>query len=106
MAAGQFTNVDPAALSANSVRFNQAGAAALKLAQDLHSGMATIGNCWGDDETGEAFMEVYGIQSPVLEEGVNGLYEMMHGIGDNLQAMAESYQQVEDDAQNAANQVA
>lgn len=105
MPAGQFTHVDFTALSANSVRFNEAGGTALRLAQDLHSGMARIGDCWGEDEIGQTFAENYGPQSLSLEEGTNGLYEMMHGIGDSLQAMAEGYRQAEEDAQAAANQI-
>jgi uncharacterized protein YukE len=106
MAMGQYTHVDPEALSANSVRFNEAGADALRLAQDLHSGLASIGNCWGDDEIGKAFIQNYGPQSGSLEEGTRGLYEMMHGIGESLQAMAQAYGDAEAEAQAAANQVA
>jgi uncharacterized protein YukE len=103
---GQFTNVNPAALSGQGTRFIQSGGSALVLAQNLHSRMASIGNCWGDDETGHAFMETYGSQSAQLEEGVNAVYEMLHGIGESLQSMAQAYQDADAAATSTANSVA
>ena len=106
MAMGQYTHVDPDGLSAQSIQFEQSGTTALGLGQRLHSGMDAIGNCWGDDETGQAFMETYGEKHLILEQGVNGVYEMLHGIATSLQSMAQAYRDAEEHAQQTANHVA
>jgi len=99
----QYTIVDPEKLFAQGERFAAAGATSKQIALRLHNLLASLGDCWGDDETGKAFFKTYGEQRDVLLEGMYGVEGLLEMIAGGLRTMAKKYKDANDANQNTVS---
>ncbi|MGW6724373.1 hypothetical protein ACWF9G_00585 [Nocardia sp. NPDC055029] len=85
-------NVDPEALRGTKPSFDSVAATITTGAQALAAVIAAEGECWGNDEIGEAFAKNY---TPGVESGqkaVTGLATVMTQTGENMVTIANALQ--------------
>jgi hypothetical protein len=99
----QFTNVDPELLAAQGRHFDSAGANSKQVALTLHDLIGSLGECWGRDETGRAFLTTYGKERDLLVDGLYGVEGLLDDIAGGLQTMAKLYREANDANQNTVS---
>ncbi|WP_033822150.1 WXG100 family type VII secretion target [Kitasatospora sp. MBT63] len=63
--------------------------------------LAAIGPCWGDDESGRQFSEVYRGPRDQLLQGFSAMADVVNQTADGIDTMAKNFRKLEDD--NAAH---
>jgi len=99
----QYTIVDPEKLFAQGERFAAAGATSKQIVLTLHNLVQSLDECWGHDETGEAFFKTYGEQRDLLIEGAYGVEGLLEQIASGLRTMAKKYKDANDANQNTVS---
>jgi hypothetical protein len=92
----RFTNVDPELLAAQARHFASAGESSKQIVLTLHNLIESLGECWGHDETGRAFLATYGRQRNLLIDGLYGVEGLLENIAGGLQTMAKHYKEAND----------
>ncbi|MGW5315705.1 WXG100 family type VII secretion target [Nocardia thailandica] len=91
---------DPAALRSTKTSFDAVATSISAAADKLAAALAAEGECWGNDETGQAFAKNY---TPGVEQGktsVANLAKSMTQLGTNMVTVADKL--VEQDTARAA----
>ena len=99
----QYTIVDPEKLFAQGERFAAAGRTSNQIALRLHNLIASLGECWGHDDTGKAFFKTYGPQRDVLLDGMYGVEGLLEEIASGLRTMAKHYKDANDANRNTVS---
>ena len=73
--------------------------------RDLQGKLAALGECWGDDVTGQQFLSQYAEPRTQLLGGSDALGGVVQNVADGLTAMAKAYQAVDDFAKQQSSQI-
>jgi uncharacterized protein YukE len=92
--------VDPEGLAKNAPNVRAFSDQLLGVVSRLQSGLASLGECWGDDPMGQAFAAQYLRPRDEMFDGLNGIVSVLDSTADGLQTMAKGFAQTED--QNVA----
>jgi uncharacterized protein YukE len=71
----------------------------------LQSRIEELGDCWGDDDTGQQFYNQYATPRDQILEGVSGTGDVLDSTADGIKTMATQYQQLEDENVFAVRQL-
>jgi hypothetical protein len=66
------------------------------IGQTLTDKLAAIGPCWGDDESGHQFYEVYGGPRDELLVGFTDASDLVNQTADGIETMSKNYRTLED----------
>jgi len=71
----------------------------------LQARIEELGDCWGDDDTGQQFYNQYATPRDQILEGVSGTGDVLDSTADGIKTMATQYQQLEDENVFAVRQL-
>ncbi|MFI9274621.1 WXG100 family type VII secretion target [Kitasatospora sp. NPDC052896] len=97
----QTFSVDPEGLREPLARIREIASDFQGIGTGLTSRLAAIGPCWGDDESGRQFYEVYGGPRDELLQGFSAASELVNQTADGIDTMSRNYRALED--QNIAH---
>jgi WXG100 family type VII secretion target len=84
--------VDPDAMRSSAIAYTDLGDAADRILTGLKATIDRIGNCWGSDETGDAFATSYVQFRDQLVPGITGIGAMLYQIGNGIHVSADAYE--------------
>jgi uncharacterized protein YukE len=100
-AVSDYFAVDPEGLAKNAPNVRAFSDQLRGAVTRLQSGLASLGECWGDDPMGKAFASQYLSPRDEMLKGLNGAVDVLDSTADGLETMAKGFAQTED--QNVAN---
>jgi len=87
--------MQPDRVRSGASRMRAAGEALQEVVQQLTTAIQAEGACWGNDEGGQKFAEEYVPASTGTSEALAQLVTTLAQIGDHLQGMADSTEDVD-----------
>ncbi|MGW2252589.1 WXG100 family type VII secretion target [Kitasatospora sp. NPDC001660] len=93
--------VDPEGLREPMSHIREIAAEFHGIGDSLTARLAEVGPCWGDDETGRQFSEVYRGPRDQLLLGFTAMSEVVNETAHGIDTMAKNYRRLED--QNIAH---
>lgn len=100
-AVSDYFAVDPEGLAKNAPNVRAFSGQLRGVVTRLQSGLASLGECWGDDPMGKAFSSQYLIPRDEMLSGLADAADVLDSTADGLETMAKGFAQTED--QNVAN---
>ncbi|WP_371502781.1 hypothetical protein OG871_36740 [Kitasatospora sp. NBC_00374] len=89
-------SVDTEGLREPMLRMREIAADFHGIGAGLTERLAAIGPCWGDDESGRQFYEVYGGPRDQLLLGFTAIGNVVNQTADGIDTMAKNYRRQED----------
>ncbi|WP_329172969.1 WXG100 family type VII secretion target [Streptomyces sp. NBC_01477] len=71
----------------------------------LESRLGALGECWGDDASGTAFLRQYAKPKGQILEATDGAGDVLRSTGDGLRTMARGFQSIESQNSESARQL-
>jgi uncharacterized protein YukE len=93
-------SADPAKLRQHGTEFAGHAQRAGDIHRQLDTALSETGDCWGDDEAGQAFAASYAQPAQDTLSALHGLPAGLADVGDRFTGTADRYEQAEHD--NAA----
>ncbi|ASO18877.1 WXG100 family type VII secretion target [Actinoalloteichus hoggarensis] len=90
--------VDPAALRARSPQFDAAADQLEGAGTAIDGVVGAEGACWGGDEAGTTFANDYLPAAQMAQENITALTEALRGIKIQLDAAADTWESIDQDA--------
>lgn len=85
-------DVDVPGLRRGAGQFGAAGDSLNGVLQALNSALQAEGQCWGGDESGQAFAQKYVPNSQATLEAFGALAEALEGVGTGVSQTADAYE--------------
>ncbi|APU13343.1 MULTISPECIES: WXG100 family type VII secretion target [Actinoalloteichus] len=98
--------VDPPALRARSPQFDAAADQLEGAGTSIDGIVSTEGECWGGDESGMTFATDYVPAAQAAQENISALVEALRGIKLQLDAAADTWESIDQDAADGFSQMA
>ncbi|MER8184555.1 hypothetical protein [Kitasatospora sp. NPDC094015] len=89
-------SVDPEGLREPLDRVREIASDFHGIGAGLTARLAAIGPCWGDDESGRQFVEVYRGPRDQLLHGFSSMAEVVKQTADGIDTMAKNFRKLED----------
>ncbi|MEC3997660.1 hypothetical protein VSR01_30880 [Actinacidiphila sp. DG2A-62] len=96
---GESFSVDTDGLTAQMPYMQELAQRFVNIHDELESKLGSLGECWGRDRSGEAFLRQYAKPKGQILDAAQQAGEVLRSTGDGLETMAKGYQRIE--AQNA-----
>ena len=103
--ADQSFSVDTEGLS-EQIPYVQEFAARIRgIGTGLQTTLASLGDCWGDDETGQQFLGQYADPRDQIIGGLHDTGDVVDSTADGVRTMATNYERLEDENIAAVRQL-
>ncbi|WP_405884605.1 WXG100 family type VII secretion target [Streptomyces sp. NBC_01136] len=95
MSDGTFS-VDTARLDQAAPQMQELAGRIRSIATKLDGRLEALGACWGDDESGQQFLEQYAEPKRQLSEGITGAGTVLDSAVDGIRTMAKGFARTEE----------
>jgi uncharacterized protein YukE len=62
-----------------------------RASEHLHGELSSLGECWGNDHSGQEFAKEYLPAKDQMADGVEQLYKVLQSTGDGIETMAKGF---------------
>jgi uncharacterized protein YukE len=97
--------VDPPALRAASPQFDAAADTLESAGTAIDGVVSSEGDCWGADESGQTFANDYLPAAQSAQDNISALVEALRGVRVQLDASADTWESIDQDAADGFGQM-
>ncbi|WP_328473525.1 WXG100 family type VII secretion target [Streptomyces sp. NBC_00448] len=102
---GESFSVDTDGLQAQMPYMQELAQRFRNVHEALEARLGALGECWGDDASGEAFLRQYTKPKGQILEATEDAGDVLRSTGDGLQTMARGYQNIESQNSESARKL-
>lgn len=89
------SKMDPPRVRAGAAKFDSASDEVEAIAQRLEQALGAAGNCWGADESGQAFAKDYVPGSEGITEALSTVKEALHNLRGQVDGAADDFERID-----------